>query len=104
MPPLGEADLPCLRPVLIPIHLRQYGPQNFLWLSDIAPFATPIAIWTGNRLLASTIAVGVPPLEIVWTADLLAGGQIGLAAYSSTHGCRCTCAPCRFSTCSFQQS
>ncbi len=66
---------------LIPIYLRQYGPQNFLWFSDIALFVTLIAIWTGNRLLASMMAVGVLPLEIVWTVDFFTGGHIGLAAY-----------------------
>ncbi len=67
--------------VLIPIYLRQYGPQNFLWFSDIALFVTLVAIWTGNRLLASMMAVGVLPLEIVWTLDFFTGGHIGLAAY-----------------------
>lgn len=67
--------------VLIPIYLRQYGPQNFLWFSDIALFATLIAVWTGNRLIASMMAVGVLPLEIVWTVDFFTGGHIGLAAY-----------------------
>lgn len=36
--------------VLIPIYLRQYGPQTFLWFSDIALVATLVALWTGNRL------------------------------------------------------
>lgn len=67
--------------VLIPVYLRQYGPQNFLWFSDIALFVTLIAVWTGNRLLASMMAVGVLPLEIVWTVDFFTGGHIGLAAY-----------------------
>jgi hypothetical protein len=39
-------------------------------------------VLTGNRLLASMPAVGVMPLELAWTADLLAGGHLlGLAAY-----------------------
>lgn len=66
---------------LIPVYLRQYGPQNFLWFSDIALFVTLIAVWTGNRLLASMMAVGVLPLEIVWALDFFTGGHIGLAAY-----------------------
>lgn len=67
--------------VLIPIYLRQYGPQNFLWFSDIALFVTLIAVWTGNRLLASMMAVGVLPLEVVWALDFFTGGHIGLAGY-----------------------
>ena len=38
--------------VLIPIYLSQYGPQNFLWFSDIALVATLVALRTGNRLIA----------------------------------------------------
>jgi len=67
--------------VLIPMYLRQYGPQNFLWFSDISLFATLIAVWTGNRMLASMMAVGVLPLEVVWAADFFTGGHIGLAGY-----------------------
>jgi hypothetical protein len=67
--------------VLVPVYLRQYGPQNFLWFSDIALFVTLIAVWTGNRLLASMMAVGVLPLEVVWTLDFFTGGHIGLAGY-----------------------
>jgi hypothetical protein len=68
--------------VLVPVYWREYGPGNFLWFSDIALFATLIALWTGNRLVYSMMAVGVLPLELAWLADFLTGGNlIGLAAY-----------------------
>lgn len=68
--------------VLVPVYWVDYGPGNFLWFSDIALFAILIALWTGNRLVHSTMAVGVLPLEMVWTVDFLSGGKlIGLAAY-----------------------
>ena len=68
--------------VIVPVYWVEYGPGNFLWFSDIALFATVIALWTGNRLLYSMMAVGVLPLEIVWSVDILSLGQIlGLAAY-----------------------
>ena len=68
--------------VLVPVYWRNYGPGNFLWFSDIALFAVLIALWTGNRLVYSMMAVGVLPLEMVWTVDFLSGGRlIGLAAY-----------------------
>jgi hypothetical protein len=68
--------------VLIPVYWHDYGPGNFLWFSDIALFATLVALWTGNRFIASMMAVGVLPLELAWSADFLAGGNlIGLAAY-----------------------
>jgi len=68
--------------ILVPIYWREYGPGNFLWFSDIALFAVLIALWTGNRLIYSMMAVGVLPLEIAWSLDFLAGGNlIGLTAY-----------------------
>lgn len=68
--------------VLVPIYWIEHGPGNFLWFSDIALFAVLIALWTGNRLVYSTMAVGVLPFEIAWLVDFLSGGNlIGLAAY-----------------------
>jgi hypothetical protein len=68
--------------VLVPIYWRDYGPGNFLWFSDIALFAVLVALWTGNRLVYSMMAVGVLPLELAWTLDFVSGGNlIGLAAY-----------------------
>lgn len=67
---------------LVPVYWHHYGPGNFLWFSDIALFAVLIALWTGNRLVYSMMAVGVLPLEIVWTLDFLSLGNLfGLAAY-----------------------
>ncbi|WP_353641013.1 hypothetical protein [Mesorhizobium sp. WSM2239] len=68
--------------VLTPFYWLRYGPGNFLWFSDIALFAVLIALWTGNRLLYSTMAVGVLPLELAWYIDFFTGGRLlGLAAY-----------------------
>ncbi len=68
--------------VLVPVYWRDHGPANFLWFSDIALFAVLIALWTGNRLLPSMMAVGVLPLEILWTLDFVTGGNlVGLTAY-----------------------
>jgi hypothetical protein len=68
--------------VIVPVYWVEYGPGNFLWFSDIALFTVLVSLWTGNRLLYSMMAVGVLPLELVWTTDILALGQmIGLAAY-----------------------
>jgi hypothetical protein len=68
--------------IIVPVYWVEYGPQNFLWFSDLALFAILAALWTGNRLLYSMAAVGVLPLEIVWTLDFMTlGGLAGLAAY-----------------------
>jgi hypothetical protein len=69
-------------PVIAIIYWREYGPTNFLWLSDIALVLTLAALLSGNRLFASMAAVGVLVLELAWTIDfVLAGRFIGLAAY-----------------------
>jgi hypothetical protein len=68
--------------VLVPVYWHHYGPQNFLWLSDLALFATAASVITGARWPAGMGAVGVLPLEIAWTVDFLAGGRIlDLAGY-----------------------
>lgn len=68
--------------VLIPIYWHEHGPGNFLKFSDIALFAVLITFWPGNRLVYSTMAVGVLPFEMAWLLDFVTGGNlIGLAAY-----------------------
>jgi hypothetical protein len=69
-------------PVIAVVYWHVYGPTNFLWLSDIALGCTLVALVTGNRLLASMMAVGVLALELAWTIDFLFGGRlISIAAY-----------------------
>jgi hypothetical protein len=68
--------------VMVPVYWRQYGPQNFLWLSDLALFATAASVITRRHWPAGMAAVGVLPLELAWTVDFIAGGKpLGLAAY-----------------------
>lgn len=57
--------------ILIPTYWRYYGPGNFLWFSDLALFLTLAAVWLESPLLASTQAVSVGLLELVWLADFL---------------------------------
>lgn len=69
-------------PVIAAVYWRAYGPQNYLWLSDIALGLTAGAVWTGSRRLASMPAVGMLAFELAWSLDFLAGGSLlGLAAY-----------------------
>lgn len=81
-PPWAVLPYTLLGLVIVPVYWVEYGPLNFLWFSDIALFVTIWCLWTGHRLPASMMAVGVLPLELVWTADLLTGGALGgLAGY-----------------------
>src|SRR5438045_9610539 len=72
--------------LLVPFYWVQYGPVNFLWVSDIALLATVLALWFENALLASMMAVAVVLLEIAWNVDyfgrLLTGKHLfGLSKY-----------------------
>ena len=65
--------------LLVPLYWIEYGPENFLWGSDIALFVTLLAVWIENRLLASMMAVGVLLPELLWIVDftcrLIAGPE-----------------------------
>jgi hypothetical protein len=72
--------------VLVPVYWWHYGVLHFLWLSDIALFATLLALWLRSRLLNSMMAIGVLPLEAYWNIDffgrLLTGMDFaGVASY-----------------------
>ena len=71
--------------ILIPIYWWYYGPGNFLWFSDLALFLSTAALWLESPLIASTQAVSVGLLEVVWLTDFLARllrlKLIGLSEY-----------------------
>jgi hypothetical protein len=72
--------------ILVPTYWHYYGPQNFLWLSDVGLFLTVCALWFKSSLLISICVLGILPLEIVWNidfiAELLTGHPLsGLAHY-----------------------
>src|SRR5437660_8330428 len=72
--------------VLVPAYWWYYGPGNFLWFSDLALFLTLAAVWLESPLLASTQALSVGLLELVWLADFLGRlvvgtSLVGLSAY-----------------------
>jgi hypothetical protein len=86
VPLLVKVPLTAFTAVLIPVYWREYGPQNFLWLSDISLFMSVYMVWRPSPLMNSMLVVGVLPLEIVWNLDffgrLLFGWEgTGLAAY-----------------------
>ena len=69
-------------PVIAAVYARRYGPDNFLWLSDIALGLTTVAVVAERPLPASIAAVGVLPLELAWNADFVGRGRLlGLAGY-----------------------
>jgi hypothetical protein len=72
--------------VLVPVYYRWWGLRNFLWFSDLALFATVVALWLESALVASAAALAVLLPEVVWNVGyfgrLLTGRDVGsLAAY-----------------------
>ncbi|MDX1706180.1 MAG: hypothetical protein R3196_06940 [Pseudidiomarina sp.] len=62
--------------IIIPVYWYTLGVTNFLWFSDIALILMVPALWWENRLLASTMAVGVLLLELHWVADFISGANL----------------------------
>lgn len=77
--------------VVIAVYWRMYGPANFVWFSDIAFFGMAYAMWRDDSLFTSMMAIGVLPLEFVWTFSYLSGfwgdGQtwMGVGDYMFDH-------------------
>jgi hypothetical protein len=72
--------------VLVPVYWVQYGPQNFLWFSDVALFVMLAALWLESRFLASMAACGTMLLDTVWNFIffpklVMSAGPGGLAGY-----------------------
>ena len=55
--------------ILVPVYWLEYGPQNFLWFSDIALLTTVAALWLESPLLASMMTVAVALPELAWNVD-----------------------------------
>lgn len=51
------------------VYWMKVGPQNFLWLCDVANFLFGLALWLESPLLVSAQAVGVLLVQIVWCGD-----------------------------------
>ncbi|UCH50222.1 MAG: membrane-associated protein [Betaproteobacteria bacterium] len=56
---------------MVPVYWKQYGPQNFLWGSDLVLFGTLAAVWLESRLLTSMMAIAALIPELLWTVDYL---------------------------------
>ena len=72
--------------ILVPVYWQHYGVLHFLWISDLALFATLVVLWRGSRLVNSMLVLGALPFELFWNLGFwgqLATGHTfgGLAAY-----------------------
>ena len=67
-------------------YWRYYGPQNFLWMSDIGLFLTLGAVWLESPLLISVNVCAFLMIETAWNVDFLVElitrrSMLGLAHY-----------------------
>jgi hypothetical protein len=56
--------------VLVTLYLKIYGPQNFLWFSDIGLFLTVCAVLLESALPISIAVISILPLELLWIVHL----------------------------------
>jgi hypothetical protein len=61
----------------VPIVLWSYGPQNFLWICNIAQFVVLYAVWRDDRLALSSQAGTACVVGLAWALDLLLGLATG---------------------------
>ena len=57
--------------IWVAVILAEQGPQNFVWLCNVAKFLILYSVWTGNRLLLSSQAGTFVLVGAVWALDLL---------------------------------
>jgi hypothetical protein len=55
----------------VPSYALAYGFANFLFLCNLAVLLVAVGVWTCNRLLLSSQAVGTLIVGTVWTVDLV---------------------------------
>ncbi len=70
--------------VLVPVYWRNYGPQNFLFLCDVALFVTLAALWLESPLLAGSQAVALLLPQSIWVFDFVSGLVTGTPAVGVT--------------------
>ncbi len=76
----------CYLATVVLVYYRFYGPQNFLWFSDLALIGLAPALWREDRRLTSMLAITVLVPEILWNIGfftrLLTGRELfGLSFY-----------------------
>ena len=55
--------------VWVPVYWIHNGPDNFLWMCDVANLVVAVAIWRESRLLFSSQAAGVLLVQVLWAVD-----------------------------------
>lgn len=70
--------------VWIPVYWVHSGPDNFLWLCDVANFVVAVAVWVESPLLFSSQAVGVLLIQSLWMVDFFTALLFGVHPIGGT--------------------
>lgn len=70
--------------VWVPVYWIYIGPENFLWLCDLANIILLFGIFTESALVISSQAVGVLLVQVLWTVDFLSGALVGTHVIGGT--------------------
>ena len=68
----------------LPFYWSHYGPQNQLWMCDVAGIVLLFGLWLESPLLLSSQAVGVLIVQIVWSADFVGALLCGIHPVGGT--------------------
>jgi len=82
----GQLSIPLMPKVLftvfmiawVPAIWNYYGPQNFLWLCDMANFLILAGLWFESPLIISSQAVAILIIQTFWTIDLICRAIFGV--------------------------
>ena len=70
--------------LILVMNVKQYGPANLLWFSDIGLVTTVLALWFESSLLASMTALSVVLLDVVWNVGFFVRLLTGTSVTSLT--------------------
>jgi len=70
--------------ILIPTYWVIYGPQNFLWLSDVGLFLTFLTLWFASSLINSICMIAIFPIELTWYIDFFMQCVTGYNLFGTT--------------------
>lgn len=62
--------------VWFPVYWLYIGPQNFLWLCDLANIILLFGIFTESALIISSQAIGVLLVQVLWVVDFMSGALL----------------------------
>jgi len=70
--------------IWVTVYWQSYGPQNFLWMCDLANLIVGVAIWIESPLLFSSQAVAVLIIQALWIVDVCGRLLLGLHVIGGT--------------------